>query len=90
MVWVKNVSPAVDSQSRYPTIIAICVVLTVLMIIVVALRIYVHFQPGLASDDIVIFVSMVSSKALVVWVLNANLRIVPDIQYYLQFAQHSS
>jgi hypothetical protein len=64
-------------------IIAICVVLTVLMIVVVALRIYVRFQPRLAADDVVIFVSMVSSKAPVVWVLNANLRIGPDIQYYL-------
>jgi len=71
-------------------IVTICVVLTVLMTIVVALRIYVRFQPGLAADDIVIFVSMVSSKAPILRVLNANLRIGPDIQYYLQFAQHSS
>jgi len=42
MVWVQNASPEVDAASDYPTIIAVCVSVTLFMMFIVGLRIYVR------------------------------------------------
>lgn len=60
MGWVLNATPKVDAQSEYPTIIAICVVLSVLSTAVVGTRLYIrHSKRGLASDDWMAGLSMV-------------------------------
>lgn len=60
MGWVLNASPEVDAQSQYPTIIAICVVLSVLSSAVVLARLWVRYAAhGFASDDWVSGLSMV-------------------------------
>ena len=60
MGWVLNASHEVDSQSKYPTIIPVCVVLTFLMTGVVLLRIYIRLSARqIGADDYVIIVTMV-------------------------------
>ncbi|KEY69900.1 hypothetical protein S7711_09002 [Stachybotrys chartarum IBT 7711] len=52
MPWVLNATPEVDAQSQYPTIIAICAVLSVLTIFIVGARLKIRFKNrGLAADD---------------------------------------
>ncbi len=65
MGWVLNASAEINSLSKYPTIIAVCIVLTLLMIAVVFLRIYVHFQAReIRADDYVIITSMVRELSM--------------------------
>ncbi len=60
MVWVDNASPEVDAESQYPTIIAICTVLSVLSITIVCARLWIRFKNhGLAADDWMATLSMV-------------------------------
>jgi len=60
MGWVDNATPEVESLSQYPTIIAICVVLSILSITVVGARLWVRATArGLASDDWMAALSMV-------------------------------
>ena len=60
MAWVLNASDEVNARSDYPTIIAVCLVLTILMTVVVVLRIYVHASVRqIGSDDCVILGNMV-------------------------------
>ncbi|OIW32845.1 hypothetical protein CONLIGDRAFT_676664 [Coniochaeta ligniaria NRRL 30616] len=60
MVWVDNASPEVNAESQYPTIIAICSVLSVLSITVVCARLWIRFKNhGLAADDWMATLSMV-------------------------------
>lgn len=62
MGWVYNASPELSSQSRYPAIIAVCLVLTILMVTIVSLRIYLHARAArLAAADWVILASTVGS-----------------------------
>jgi hypothetical protein len=42
MGWVQNASPEVDAASDYPTIISVCICMTIFMMAVVSLRIYVR------------------------------------------------
>ncbi|POR39180.1 Uncharacterized protein TPAR_00619 [Tolypocladium paradoxum] len=59
MGWVDNATPEVDAESQYPTIIAICVVLSVLSMAVVSCRLYIRGTArGLASDDWMAALSM--------------------------------
>lgn len=59
MVWVNNASPEVDAESQYPTIIAICTVLSVLSITVVCTRLWIRYKNhGLAADDWMATLSM--------------------------------
>ncbi|EHK44092.1 uncharacterized protein TrAtP1_008569 [Trichoderma atroviride] len=52
MGWVLHASEAVNDESQYPTIIIICVVLSVLSMLTVGARLYIRFAArGLASDD---------------------------------------
>lgn len=52
MPWVLNATPEVDAQSQYPTIIAICTVLSVLTILIVGARLKIRYKNrGLAADD---------------------------------------
>ncbi|KAI9158880.1 integral membrane protein [Paramyrothecium foliicola] len=52
MGWVVNATPEVDGISQYPTIISICVVLSILSSLVVGTRLFVrHKNRGLAADD---------------------------------------
>ena len=65
MGWVLHASAEINSLSKYPTIIAVCIVLTLLMIAVVSLRIYVRFQAReIRADDYVIITSMVSELSM--------------------------
>jgi hypothetical protein len=61
MVWVQNASPEVDAASNYPTIIAVCVSITVLMMLTVSTRIYVRavMIKMMGMDDWIILFSAV-------------------------------
>ena len=61
MVWVQNVSPAVDAVSQYPTIIAVCVSMTVFMMFIVSLRVYVRavMIKMMGMDDWIVVLSAV-------------------------------
>lgn len=61
MVWVQNASPEVDAASNYPTIIAVCVSITVLMMVTVSTRIYVRavMIKMMGMDDWIILFSAV-------------------------------
>lgn len=60
MGWVENASTEVEALSQYATIIAICVVLSVLSISVVSCRLWIRATArGLASDDWMAALSMV-------------------------------
>lgn len=52
MTWVQNATPEVDAQSEYPTIIAVCSVLSILSIATVSTRLWIRFSGyGLWADD---------------------------------------
>lgn len=60
MGWVYNASDAIAAQSRYPTIAAVCVVLSALSTFVVCTRIGMHWKAGhIAPDDYFAGISMV-------------------------------
>jgi hypothetical protein len=60
MVWVENASPQVDTQSQYPTIVIICIVLSTLSITIVSIRLWIrHRARGLGTDDYVAGLSMI-------------------------------
>ncbi|KAH6605878.1 integral membrane [Trichoderma cornu-damae] len=60
MGWVVNATEAINDESQYPTIIIICVVLSVVSIAVVGARLYIRYTArGLASDDWVSALSVV-------------------------------
>ncbi|KAL5094858.1 hypothetical protein Trisim1_005589 [Trichoderma cf. simile WF8] len=60
MGWVLNATEAINDESQYPTIIAICVVLSVVSIAVVGTRLWIRFKArGLASDDWMSLLSVV-------------------------------
>ncbi|KAL6415701.1 integral membrane protein [Ilyonectria robusta] len=60
MGWVLNASSDVNAKSQYPTIIAICIILSALSSAVVLARLYVRFRArGLAHDDYMSGLSMV-------------------------------
>lgn len=61
MGWVKHVSPEVAAQSQYPTIIAVCVVLTLLMMATVITRVVIRYrQRRTGADDYVVIFGMAS------------------------------
>lgn len=62
MTWVHNADPAVDAQSEWPTIVAVCISLTALMATTVGLRLYVRawMIKSVGIDDYVMLFSMVS------------------------------
>ena len=61
--WVQNATPDVDAVSRYPTVMAVSLAFTVIMITVVAVRGYVRkvMVNALGPDDWTIFFSAVRS-----------------------------
>lgn len=60
MAWVDNATAAVDAKSDYPTIIAICIVLSVLSIAVVSTRLWIRGSArGLKADDCMAALSMI-------------------------------
>lgn len=60
MTWVSNATPEVDAISQWRTILAVCVVLTVLTVIVVGYRLWLSFRGrGLAADDYVALASCI-------------------------------
>lgn len=65
MTWVHNATPAVDAQSEWPTIIAVCISLTMLMATTVGLRLYVRawMIKSVGVDDYVMLFSMVSNNS---------------------------
>ncbi|ODA82205.1 hypothetical protein RJ55_00711 [Drechmeria coniospora] len=59
MGWVDNATSEVEAMSQYPTIIAICVVVSLLSIVTVGGRLWVRATArGLASDDWMAAMSM--------------------------------
>ncbi|ETN44524.1 uncharacterized protein HMPREF1541_10194 [Cyphellophora europaea CBS 101466] len=60
MIWVQNASPEVDAQSEWPLIVAVCITLSTIMTMCVALRLYVrtYMIKSLGTDDYVIIFSM--------------------------------
>jgi hypothetical protein len=62
MAWVYNASPAVNTESNYPTILGVSITLVLLMFIVVCLRFYVrgHMLKLVGRDDWVIAAGAVS------------------------------
>ncbi|RDA85741.1 hypothetical protein CP532_5957 [Ophiocordyceps camponoti-leonardi (nom. inval.)] len=64
MGWVRAASPAVEAQSQYGTIIAICIVLSVLSVATVSCRLWIRAAArGLAGDDWMAALSMVFALA---------------------------
>ncbi|KAJ3961622.1 hypothetical protein N0V92_001674 [Colletotrichum tropicale] len=64
MGWVLNATPEVEAISQWPTIIAICTVLSVLSVLIVGSRLYIrHTARGLASDDWMSLLSVVFALA---------------------------
>ncbi|KAI9824684.1 MAG: hypothetical protein M1826_007262 [Phylliscum demangeonii] len=61
--WIYNVTPAVEAQSQYPTIIAVCVALTTVMSVVIGLRLYVRaiMIRSVGADDYTILFAAVCS-----------------------------
>lgn len=62
MTWVQHVTPEVEALSQYPTIISVCVSLTVLMALVVAIRSWVraHLVKRMGFDDYLAICTAVS------------------------------
>ena len=62
-LWVHNASQHVNDVSQYPTILAVCVCLTIWMLIIVGLRVYVrgHMIKSFGADDWTILFSAVSN-----------------------------
>ncbi|KZF23448.1 hypothetical protein L228DRAFT_116313 [Xylona heveae TC161] len=60
MVWVYGASPELNAQSRYPAIVAVSVVLTLVMMSVVGLRFHARIG-NIGPDDWVISVAMTFS-----------------------------
>jgi hypothetical protein len=42
MGWVQNASREVDAASNYPTIVSVCISMTIFLTTIVSLRIYVR------------------------------------------------
>jgi hypothetical protein len=62
MTWIKNATPEIESKSNYLTIVTASSIVTVLMVIVVAGRIWMRTRGRwLGKDDYCIIVSAVSS-----------------------------
>ncbi|EED13598.1 integral membrane protein [Talaromyces stipitatus ATCC 10500] len=62
MGWVYNASPEVESMSKYPAIIAVCIILTLLMALTVSTRIAVRWQQHRTGpDDYIMAVAMLFS-----------------------------
>ncbi|KAI9788511.1 MAG: hypothetical protein M1816_006851 [Peltula sp. TS41687] len=61
--WVYNASPAVNAQSNFPTIIAVCICLTVIMIVMISMRCYVRMimLRSVGADDWTILFSAICS-----------------------------
>jgi hypothetical protein len=60
MGWVDNASPEIDAESQYPTIIAICSVLSVLSITVVCCRLWIRYKKNrVGADDWMATLAMV-------------------------------
>lgn len=52
MGWVLNATEDINGQSKYPTIISICAVFSVLSTVVVGARVWLRSKArGLAADD---------------------------------------
>lgn len=62
MVWINNGSPALDQISEYPTILGVCITLSILTTVIVLLRGFTRARilKVLGIDDYVIFFSCVS------------------------------
>jgi hypothetical protein len=62
MGWVYNASPEVEALSRYHTILAVCISLTVVMVLVVGLRLGLRLRLGRfdASDYVMVFAMIFS------------------------------
>ncbi|KAI4113472.1 MAG: hypothetical protein LQ345_005558 [Seirophora villosa] len=60
-LWINNGSEQLDAVSKYPTILGVCIALSVFLIIVVAMRAYTRIKilNSLGFDDWVIFFSAV-------------------------------
>lgn len=64
MVYVANASPELDAMSRYPSIIAVCVVMSALASIVVCTRLKVRQgMKTLKADDWMALVAMIMGIA---------------------------
>ncbi|KAH7310461.1 hypothetical protein B0I35DRAFT_74526 [Stachybotrys elegans] len=60
MTWVFHASPEVEAQSQYPAIVAICTVLSLISMAIVAARLHLRFKNrGLAADDTMAILSVV-------------------------------
>lgn len=64
MTWVYFASPEVDAQSKWPTIMGVCICLTALMTATVLTRLWVRtcMVKSIGTDDYVMAASMVSYK----------------------------
>lgn len=62
MVWVHNATPEIDARSQWPTILAVCLTLTIIMTATAGLRGYIRvvMLKTVGLDDWVIFLSAVS------------------------------
>ncbi|KAL1972578.1 hypothetical protein VTN31DRAFT_6992 [Thermomyces dupontii] len=62
MGWVYNATPEQNAMSNYPTVIAVCVALTVLMTGTVSTRLLVRtYQGRIGADDYIVLVGMIFS-----------------------------
>ncbi|KAH8688837.1 integral membrane protein [Talaromyces proteolyticus] len=60
--WVYNASPEVEAMSKFPSIVAVCIILTLLMTLTVTSRVSIRAaQRRLGADDYVMLVAMLFS-----------------------------
>jgi hypothetical protein len=59
MGWIVNGTPELEAESEYPTVIAVCVIFSLLMTVVLAGRIYIR-RTRLALEDGIVVLGAVS------------------------------
>lgn len=64
MVFVANATPEIDAQSKYPTIISICVIMPVIAVVTVLMRLQIRkSKHALMLDDWLALAAMVMGVA---------------------------
>ena len=82
MVYVANASPELDAMSRYPSIIAVCVVMSALATIVVCTRLKLRQgMKTLKADDWMALVAMIMGIAYSVLCIVRTFSLTPALAY---------
>lgn len=84
MVFVANATPEIDAQSKYPAIIAICVVMPVIAVVLVLTRIQIRkSKHSLMLDDWLAVAAMIMGVAYSALCIVRTLSYAPAIYQFL-------